>query len=299
MSSIADDYATNGFAIARRVFDPGIITEFHDAYRAFISNPPTSISNMAEQKLSTLKTVDGIHVDPIGDPLMLDFVPSFVDAVRAMLLGPTIDRLVRTVAGIDGPEPLICVMSMLFGRKSGTPGHQDAYYLSSLPPGRIHATWVALEDIRAASGKFWVLKEKPPRRLMDLSESETGSADAYEAHVKEYVEKQVAAGNAEIFAPDLDAGDVLVWNVNTVHGSFKSADDQTSSRLSFTAHYLSSRDDFVINAYRPTVRKIEFAPIDYPVKCRITTAYRAKEAGAKPNFRSSENFGRLDPNPKT
>ena len=101
------------------------------------------------------------------------------------------------MAGVD--SELICVMSMLFGRKSGTPGHQDAYYLSSLPEGRIHAAWVALEDIGPNDGRFWVLNESS-RSVMSLSGGEVGSADAYEAKIKQYVEDEVAAGRAEVFA---------------------------------------------------------------------------------------------------
>ena len=63
----------------------------------------------------------------------------------------------------------------------------------------------------------------------------------------------------------------------------KHGPDFSTSRLSFTAHYISRDDDFVLSAYNPKVRKIDFIETGHPILCRETTTYKPKEAGFVPN----------------
>jgi len=48
----------------------------------------------------------------------------------------------------------------------------------------------------------------------------------------------------EIRAPKLDAGDVLLWHVRTIHGSLKSQ-DKDRSRSSITAHAIPASHRFM------------------------------------------------------
>ena len=139
-------------------------------------------------------------------------------------------------------KPMI-VQSMYFEGNSVTGEHQDSYYLDDEIVGNMVAGWVALENIKANAGRFFVCAKS---HLNDFSEMniENNIADSHDIFI-ENVNKQIKDKKYKIYAPKLDCGDVLLWNSLTIHGSLDS-ESKTHSRSSITFHAIRSSSRFFI-----------------------------------------------------
>jgi phytanoyl-CoA hydroxylase len=134
------------------------------------------------------------------------------------------------------------VQSMFFEGNSETWEHQDTYYLDSENLGKMIGSWIALEDIDADAGRFFIC---PKSHTLDLGKqsSENNVADKHEVYIKNVV-SEIKKRKMEIRAPKLNKGDVLFWNSWTIHGSLKS-NSKTSSRRSITNHVIPNQDLFL------------------------------------------------------
>jgi phytanoyl-CoA hydroxylase len=95
------------------------------------------------------------------------------------------------------------------------------------------AAWIAVEEISARAGRFFICPGSHKLRLSDHS-LDNNIAENHEAYILSVVEGIKEYG-LEIRAPVLEKGDVLFWNAWTIHGSLDSQ-DQTHSRSSITCH---------------------------------------------------------------
>lgn len=135
------------------------------------------------------------------------------------------------------------VQSMFFQGNSETWEHQDSYYLDSENIGSMAAAWIALEDIDANAGRFFVV---PESHKIDLGKQnvENNIADNHDVYINSVV-KEVQTRGLQIRAPKLNKGDVLIWNSWTIHGSLKQSIDSTNSRSSITCHAINQEDKFL------------------------------------------------------
>ena len=133
---------------------------------------------------------------------------------------------------ILGEKPKI-VQSMYFEGNSATWEHQDTYYLDSEKIGEMTAGWLALEEIKADAGRFFIC---PSSHKIDLEKQsmKNNYASNHDLYIKEVV-NIIKLKEMEVRAPYLDAGDVLFWNSKTVHGSLDSQ-SKLNSRSSITFH---------------------------------------------------------------
>ena len=150
--------------------------------------------------------------------------------------------LANFVSLIINDKPMI-VQSMYFEGNSVTWEHQDSYYLDDEIVGNMIAGWVALENIKANAGRFFVC---PKSHLDDVSEMtlENNIADNHDNFI-ERVNKQIKDKKYIVFAPKLDRGDLLLWNSLTIHGSLDSQ-SMTNSRSSITFHAIRSSSKFFV-----------------------------------------------------
>lgn len=130
----------------------------------------------------------------------------------------------------DGPT---IVQSMYFEGNSATWEHQDSYYLDSEITGKMTAAWIALEDIAARAGRFFICPGSHRIKLDDHGLS-NNIAENHDRYISSVVEK-IRENNLEIRAPVMRRGDVLFWNAWTIHGSLDSQ-DANQSRSSITCH---------------------------------------------------------------
>ena len=141
-------------------------------------------------------------------------------------------NICKVLKSILGDKPKI-VQSMYFEGNSATWEHQDTYYLDSEKIGVMTAGWLALEEIKADAGRFFIC---PLSHKIDLGK-QNSTNNVAENHVK-YIEEVVAtvkSKNMTIKAPYMNVGDILFWNSRTIHGSLDSQ-NANFSRSSITLH---------------------------------------------------------------
>jgi phytanoyl-CoA hydroxylase len=93
--------------------------------------------------------------------------------------------------------------------------------------------WLAVEDIAATAGRFFICPRSHLVRLNAHSLT-NNIAESHEAYISSVVD-EMKRRELEIRAPALRKGDVLFFNALTIHGSLKSQ-DQRHARSSITAH---------------------------------------------------------------
>jgi phytanoyl-CoA hydroxylase len=140
-----------------------------------------------------------------------------------------------------GEKPKI-VQSMYFEGNSATWEHQDSYYLDSEEIGSMAGAWIALEDIAASAGRFFIC---PESHKIDLGKQGANNniADNHDVYIQSVVTKMRDL-SLQIRAPFLEKGDVLFWNAWTIHGSLDSQDPDRS-RSSITCHAIPESHRFL------------------------------------------------------
>jgi phytanoyl-CoA hydroxylase len=159
-------------------------------------------------------------------------------AIDKILTNPTMAQVLASVLK-DTPK---IVQSMYFEGNSATWEHQDTYYLDSEQIGSMAAAWLALEDIGARAGRFFVCSGS---HKIDMGRQTYANniADHHEDYIQSIVDV-IREQRLEIRAPKLDKGDVLIWNARTIHGSLDSQDVERT-RASITLHAIPAAHRFL------------------------------------------------------
>lgn len=160
------------------------------------------------------------------------------------------DRLRDALAALLGETPKI-VQSMYFEGNSETWEHQDSYYLDSETIGELIGAWIAVEDIAATAGRFFICPQSQRIRLADHS-LRNNIAENHDAYISSVVD-EIKNRDLEIRAPALRKGDVMFFNALTMHGSLKSQ-DEGKARSSITCHVIPSSKNLL--QFQTRVRKL-------------------------------------------
>lgn len=170
-----------------------------------------------------------------------------------------------------GDRPAI-VQSMYFEGNSSTWEHQDSYYLDDEDTGSMLAGWIALENIEANAGRFFVC---PKSHLFDYAKMDLSNiiTSNHQEYIKTIVEI-IKNNNFEVKAPKLDKGDILIWNALTIHGALDSQ-SKSNSRSSITFHAIKSSSRFQV--LRNILRKLNYDK-NYPF-----FVFRPKDLSKKRN----------------
>ena len=140
-----------------------------------------------------------------------------------------------------GFKPKI-IQSMFFEGNSATHEHQDTYYLDSEKIGSLTAAWIALEEIKAEAGRFFVCSGSHKIDIQKLK-NYNQVLSKHDSYIDELI--SICKENNFVFrAPYLDKGDVLFWNSKTLHGSLNSQSKE-NSRSSITLHAIPEKDKFL------------------------------------------------------
>jgi phytanoyl-CoA hydroxylase len=164
--------------------------------------------------------------------------PQFRAAGLEILTHGDLHEAARAILGAPG----VIVQSMYFEGNAGTWAHQDTYYLDSAGPGGMVGAWIALEDIAAGAGRFFVY---PRSHLIELALNR-GDFDIafHHGRYKQHVVDAIAAHDLTLDAPALARGDVLFWSTRTIHGSLATT-EPWRSRSSITAHVLAAGSELL------------------------------------------------------
>jgi phytanoyl-CoA hydroxylase len=172
---------------------------------------------------------------PLVNPHLTATSPAFREAILDVVCGR--EMLRALVAATRAPAH--CLQQVMLFEQAATPPHQDWVYLDSDPPGRLTAAWIALEDIRPGATRFFVV---PGSQRFDrqFPEDWIWGSTRYTDAIAAAIESEFGGKR---HAPRMRAGDVLLWNSRTIHGSARGT-DPARSRLSLTAHYIPEGSGF-------------------------------------------------------
>jgi phytanoyl-CoA hydroxylase len=298
-NAIAQYYRDNGYVIVRQAVAAAACDAIRALWEREVKPSREFIYRQATGKAERhVLNSRGWVMNPILNLQSVDpqRYPQFrAFATNRILTAP---GLITALRHLLGETPKI-VQSMYFEGNSATWEHQDSYYLDSQQIGTMAAAWIAVEDIAANAGRFFVC---PGSQKIDMGRQgyRNNIVDNHEAYIGSVVDKMQQLG-LPIRAPYLSKGDVLFWNAWTIHGSLDSQ-DVDRSRSSITCHAIAESHGFlqhqsrlmslqtrVVNGVsvhcpkdlsRPVNRAILHVESRYP-----GMFYRAKRAGIRWRFR--------------
>ena len=169
----------------------------------------------------------GLIKDSMQNASRLAFFRDFAKAFQECIYSENISQ---ALASVTGYQEHVSWQNMFFDRSTGTLEHQDSWYLDTEPAGHLVGVWYALEDIRDASGPFFIAPGSHKIGLLDRAQ-----IPAHEDFVKA-VRSVATEKNLEMSKMLLDKGDIILWHPFTIHGAYQNSDPQLS-RKSFTCHF--------------------------------------------------------------
>lgn len=198
-------------------------------YRQASANPERHVFNATGSVMNSLL-----------NPLSVDGrrFPGFRSISETILAGNELFQAVEELYS----EPAVLVQSMYFEGNPGTWPHQDSYYLDADTPGMLTGAWIALEDIDAQAGRFYILPGS--HRANVASNAGNLSIGVNHDRYKRIIHDLVESRRSDIAAPILRRGDVLLWSSRTVHGAAAPINAQIT-RNSYTAHFIPSSARFM------------------------------------------------------
>lgn len=164
-------------------------------------------------------------------------------AKRYMLHKPVMDVL----ADLYGEEAY-AAQSMFYYKPPGSRGqalHQDNFYLK-VEPGNCIAAWTAVDAAHEENGGLLVVPKTSDYEIVcpDL-------ADSKESFTTHYVKPPK---DEKVIPAIMDKGDVLFFNGNLIHGSFRNK-TKDQFRRAFICHYANSSATHISEHYRPLFRE--------------------------------------------
>jgi phytanoyl-CoA hydroxylase len=161
---------------------------------------------------------------------------------RYMLHRPVLDVL----ADLYGQEAL-AAQSMFYYKPPGSRGqalHQDNFYLQ-VEPGNCIAAWTAIDAANEENGGLLIVPKTSDYPLVcpDIADSKESFSTHYVKPPKD--EKAIPV--------IMDRGDVLFFNGNLIHGSYRNK-TKDQFRRAFICHYANFSATHINNHYRPLYR---------------------------------------------
>jgi phytanoyl-CoA hydroxylase len=265
-------YDEHGYVVFRNLFAAATCDEIRNLWEREVKPFDGFIYRQATAKAERhVKNGNGWVMNPIlnlqsVDPARFPGFRTF--ATSRILTSRALADCFRLLLD-DAPK---VVQSMYFEGNSATWEHQDSYYLDSEKVGEMAAAWIALEDIAATAGRFFICPGSHRIKLRDHSLL-NNIAENHEAYIQSVV-NEIRERHLEIRAPRLARGDVLFWNSLTIHGSLDSQDPRRS-RSSITCHAIPAARRFL---------SLQTRILDLPVEqfdsCQL---YRPKDLAVPAN----------------
>ena len=253
-------YQEHGYVVGRKLVDPGacdqlktLFLEKVKPYKGPILRQTTTRPESHNFSVQGFMTNPILQIQDMREPLFT----SFRAAALAIAADPA---YVAAVAQLTNDDPIL-IQSMYYESGRGTEPHADTHFLDSQDYGRMVGTWVALEDIPEAAGRFFVY---PDSHLLGSDHFGSQICDefrAYEAmalgtinnyrdadknftrqfrevkRTQKAIAQLLERAGLTLRAPALQKGDVVFWGSRMFHGSLR-PNDPSFTRNSMTAHFV-------------------------------------------------------------
>ena len=163
-----------------------------------------------------------------------------VDPVREMLADPAMVAITDLLFGVR----TLPFQTIIGHKGSEQKTHSDSIHMTTYPQGYLAANWIAFEDIHADSGPL--VYYPGSHRLPYAYSREVGIAleegragyDAYHAKYEPFIEAAIRDNGLLPAYFEAEAGDVLVWHANLLHGGSPRR-DRRWSRKALVCHYFA------------------------------------------------------------
>jgi ectoine hydroxylase-related dioxygenase (phytanoyl-CoA dioxygenase family) len=229
-----EQFQQNGYALAPALFSPEEVACYREHYmslRAAGTYPGDSAG------------VDIGSNDPLKKHPRMIHMHRWDDLSLQWMLD---SRLRDCMTAMLGREPF-AVQTMLYFKPPGARGqalHQDQYYLR-VQPGTCMAAWLALDRCDEENGCLQVVPGSHAIPLLCTIEADTTQSFTD-------VTVPIPAGMAPVPIA-MEAGDVLFFNGQLIHGSFPNTSTDRFRR-SLIGHYIVGEAEKVAKFYHPILR---------------------------------------------
>jgi len=224
----------DGYTVVRQLFAPEEVEAYKEHYMRLRRDGSYA---------GDFSGVAAGETDPLKMYPRMIHMHRWDDLSLRWMLDPRINRALTTFLG---QEPF-AVQTMLYFKPAGARGqalHQDNYYLR-VQPGTCMAAWLALDDCDEHNGCMQVAAGSHAWPLLctvdaDLNQSFTDVTVPLPA-------------DADVRPVLMQAGDVLFFNGQLVHGSYPNS-SQDRFRRSLIGHYIQGDAEQVGRWYHPALR---------------------------------------------
>lgn len=224
-------FDTEGYIIIKGLFNKEQLAEIEDTFEK-ISHEV--IPGHFEPDLNAQTT------DPLKRYPRVMHPHRFNDTAKKYLLHQPVLNVLQDLF----EEPPLAAQSMFYYKPPGARGqalHQDNFYLK-VEPGNCIAAWTAVEASDAENGSLMVV---PKTQQYDIVCPEY--ADAKESFTTHFVKPPK---DQKAMPVNMDAGDVLFFNGNLIHGSYRNK-TKDRFRRSFICHYANESATHISKYYHP------------------------------------------------
>ena len=246
ISDIILSYKQNGYVIISGLYDRKECASLRHAWSCVKQSSRFLYRQASGFLEKNIFNDDGYVSNPILNIQSLDgrfFAPLRGLFDNVILASPVLASVTEKIVEDD---PLV-VQSMYFEGNSITWEHQDSYYLDDARIGMMAGAWIALEDIHPTAGRFFVIPKSHLNDLSDVSLAKSHSTN-HSNYIRSIVDNCISTG-CNAIAPAMEAGDVLIWNSLTIHGSLQH-EQPGPSRSSITLHIIGNNSKLLSHRTR-------------------------------------------------
>jgi phytanoyl-CoA hydroxylase len=238
ISALAEQFAREGYALARGLFSPA---EVEEVRALFAKMHAEGVPGFYERT----KPHDGVENpnDPLYQYPRVMMPHRFNARAKDYMLHPRVTEHLRAFFGIDP----VATQSMFYFKPPGARGqalHQDQFYLL-VEPGTCIAAWTAIDDCDIENGAMYIVPKTNDAPI--VCPESANKSESYTSHfvpVPKGLKPQLV---------EMKAGDTLFFNGSLIHGSGPNR-SKTRFRRSFISHYAAGDVRKISGSYRPLIR---------------------------------------------
>jgi len=245
-------YRKNGFALFRNLIPESVCANARQSFATQVKVFPGHLPRINGKKERNLINEYGFMVNPIMNA-QLESPPKvrlYIENVMNIMTDSNLRDILKFFIG----SPIGLFTWNQFEANPVTKPHHDCFFWAQdMLVNEVIGAWIALEDIHPGAGRLYVIPHSHHSLATNFLESFGLSAKNISPTNPDY---QRALSNLiqnegwDCTAPTLRAGDVLLWDSRTIHGSLNTT-APNCSRLSLTAHFSASPGRFIDRTSHP------------------------------------------------
>ncbi|NGP45244.1 phytanoyl-CoA dioxygenase family protein [Bacillaceae bacterium SIJ1] len=228
-------FEKEGYVIIRGLFSEEDVKRIHDLFEE-ISHQ--TIPGHFEPDFSAEQN------DPLKRYPRVMHPHRFNEVARDYMLHPGVFDVLEDLYA----EDVLAAQSMFYYKPPGSKGqalHQDNFYLK-VQPGNCVAAWTAIDDVDEENGGLLVVPQTNEDEIVCPE-----LADRSESFTHHYVKPPEGKKAVPV---NMKAGDVLFFNGNLIHGSYRNK-TKDRYRRAFICHYANGSAEEISKHYNPLYRR--------------------------------------------